>query len=119
MVTVSGLATSPKEMLVFKSTPTTPLLPLGQPWLLPLLQPFATTTSGLPSPFTSATAIEVALYPPEPYCTAGSRVPSPLPRNTPTVPGELPKFDVDIELAASTSGLPSPFTSPSATERVA
>src|SRR5207245_5055437 len=68
----------------------------------------ATSRSRLPSPFTSATATDTGNIPPEPYTTAGWKVPSPLPNNTPTV--------LEPPFATIRSSLLSPFTSAIAIE---
>src|ERR1035441_381842 len=50
---------------LLSSTPTEPAASSVPPQLLLLLHEFATTKSGLPSPFTSPTATPEARYPPE------------------------------------------------------
>src|ERR1700689_608521 len=88
---------------LFSSTATEPVVhSSGAHWL-------AATTSGLPSPFRSATAIDVALYAPELKVTTGSNVPFPRPSSTPITP--VPQPSTGPQSATTRSGTPSPLIS--------
>src|SRR5437868_1252742 len=99
---VSSVAVAPR--LVFRSTATAPAA-LPQTLLLQ----FATTTSGLVSPFRSATATPKGVFPPGGKVTTGCTVPSPLPSNTPTFPPPPVQLPLVAEqFTTTTSGFPSP-----------
>src|SRR5208337_633775 len=89
---------------LFSNTLTLPTLQLSR-----AVQLFATSRSGLPSAFTSTIATELGCQPPGLYLTGVWKVPSPLPRSTWSAGGT-------VAFATTTSGLPSPFTSPIATD---
>src|ERR1035437_7203745 len=89
--------------VMFSSTATEPVAqPSAAHWL-------AATKSGFPSPFRSATAIDVALYAPELKVTTGSKLPSPRPSNTPITP--VPQPPTGPQLSTIISSRPSPLTS--------
>src|SRR5579871_2648450 len=93
--------------LVLRSTAT-------EPGAFPqtLLLQFPTTTSGLPSPLRSATPTAKGVLPPGGKVTTGFRVPSPLPKSTPTLPPPPLQFPLIAEqFTTTTSGLPSPSMS--------
>src|ERR1700683_3986663 len=90
-------------LVLFSSTATEPVVQSSDAhWL-------ATTRSGLPSPFRSATAIDVALYAPELKVATGSNVPSPRPSNTPISP--IPQPPTRPQLSTTISSRPSALRS--------
>src|SRR5580692_4109624 len=73
---------------------------------------FAATMSGLPSPFTSPTTTANPTKPPELYPTGGWNVPLPFPSSNCTLGASDPLTSV----VTTTSSIPSPRKSPTATE---
>src|SRR5215467_151252 len=77
-----------------------------------LLLQFPTTISGLLSPLRSATPTAKGVLPPGGKVSTGFKVPSPLPKSTPTLPPPPLQFPLIAEqFTTTTSGMPSPFMS--------